>query len=112
MGIYIYKKDKLNNKSKVILSVIIPFLIMIIVILLIYSRVVPLQFVYFENQFLRGLFFSIRWELIPSVIIFLTLKGISWWVKILIIIITYPLLWIVIFLMYFQTNCSVGLGCL
>lgn len=112
MGIYIYKKDILSNKAKIILSIIIPFLIMAIMIKLVYLKIIPLQFVYSQNQFLRGLFFLIRWELIPSIIIFLILKGVSWWVKVSSIIITYPLFWIVIFLIYFQTSCVMGLGCL
>jgi hypothetical protein len=112
MGIYIYKKDILNNNVKIIVSIILPFLITAILVALVYFQIIPKNFLSFKNPFLKFLFFSIRIELIPSIIIFLTLKNVSWWVKIVTIIIAYPIYWVAILFLYLFSSCALGLGCL
>jgi hypothetical protein len=108
---YLSKKEILIDSFKVVIILILPFALAFLRILTykFYSSDLKLDLSDMVwLQYISSLFII---ELLPSTIIFLSLKRIPWYEKIILLIIAYPAYYLTLMFMYIIIFCDVMNAC-
>ena len=105
------KEGRCVNNSKIILSILLPFVIGLINIGMAYYNISILKFIGFGESAVRSLFITFLIELFPSIILIFSLKNVPIWIKLLSIIFAYPLYWMALLFMNMVLGCALGMGC-